>query len=92
MGRPPFASGRRCPLHSTNYLAFVAHLVELRQRKGVTQAELAAILGKPQSFVSKIERAERRMDPEEFRAIVSALGSDPGDEFAAVGRFLGSRR
>ena len=73
-------------LHSTNYLAFVAHVVELRQRKGITQTELAAILGKPQSFVSKIERAERRMDPEEFRAIVVALGADAPDEFGSVSR------
>jgi transcriptional regulator with XRE-family HTH domain len=79
-------------LHSTNYLAFVAHLVDLRTRMGVTQTELAALLDKPQSFISKIERAERRMDPEEFRAIVSALGGDPGEEFASVGRFLETRR
>lgn len=77
-------------LHSTNYRAFVAHLVELRRRRGVTQAELAARLGKPQSFVSKIERAERRMDPEEFRAIVLALDGEPAKEFASVAKALAS--
>lgn len=33
---------------------------------GITQAELAARLGKPQSFVSKEERGERRIDVIEF--------------------------
>ena len=31
-----------------------------RQGAGITQAEVARILGRPQSFVSKIETGERR--------------------------------
>lgn len=71
-------------LHDANYRAFVAHLTTLRLGLGVTQADLAQRLGKPQSFVFKTERFERRIDPEEFRAIAAALGADPAQEFTIV--------
>ena len=71
-------------LHDPAYRAFITHLVHLRTRAGITQAELALRLGKPQSFVSKTERFERRIDPGEFRSIVLALGGDPGTEYQAV--------
>jgi transcriptional regulator with XRE-family HTH domain len=49
-------------------------LVEARNRAGITQQELAHRLGKPQSFVSKYERQERRIDVPEFIAIAQAMG------------------
>lgn len=70
------------------YRAFALHLVELRRAAGLTQRDLAARLGRPQSYVAKSERFERRLDPAEFRAIVLALGGDPAAEFAAVCRGL----
>lgn len=75
-------------LHDPNYRAFVEHLVDLRRTLGVTQAELARRLGKPQSFVSKSERFERRVDPAEFRQIVIVLGRDPVTEFQVVSHKL----
>lgn len=33
-----------------------------RRQRGMTQGELAQALGKPQSFVSKLETAERRLE------------------------------
>ena len=45
-----------------------------RQRLGVTQEELAARLGETQSFVSKCERGERRLDVVELGAFCRALG------------------
>jgi transcriptional regulator with XRE-family HTH domain len=71
-------------LHDPNYRAFVSHLAGLRVQLGVTQAELARRLGKPQSFVSKAERFERWIDPGEFRAIALVLGVDPAVEFKDV--------
>lgn len=71
-------------LHDPDYRAFVSHLSGLRVQLGITQAELAKRLGKPQSFVSKTERFERRIDPGEFRAIALALGVDPAVEFKDV--------
>lgn len=46
-------------------------------RAGVTQVELAARLGRPQPFISFVERGERRVDVIEFYAIMKALGADP---------------
>lgn len=43
----------------------------------MTQAALAVALGKPQSFVSKYESHERRIDVVEFVAIARVLGADP---------------
>jgi transcriptional regulator with XRE-family HTH domain len=41
-------------------------LREARRDAGLTQAEVADILGRPQSYVSKCERAELRVDMGEF--------------------------
>lgn len=56
---------------------FIAFIASTRKAAGVTQVELAARLGKPQSFVSKVERGERRIDVIEFCQIAEALGCDP---------------
>jgi transcriptional regulator with XRE-family HTH domain len=52
-------------------------LVEARQSAGLTQAALAAKLSRPQSFVSKYERGERRLDLVEFLEVADALGVQP---------------
>ena len=59
------------------YAIFVAQLVIARKSAGVTQVDLAERLAKPQSFISKIERGERRVDVLEFCAIAQALGAKP---------------
>jgi transcriptional regulator with XRE-family HTH domain len=55
----------------------LAGLVQARKKAGVTQTELAAKLGRPQSFVAKYEGKERRLDVAEYVAIARALGADP---------------
>ena len=65
--------------HTDAYATVVAALVATRKTAGVTQVELAARLSKPQSFVSKIERGERRVDVLEFCAIARVLGVRPAD-------------
>ena len=52
-------------------------LIDARLNAGVTQAELAVTLSVPQSFVSKYETGERRIDVVEFLCICRALGADP---------------
>jgi len=59
------------------YELFLSILVSLRKGKGLSQHELAKKLKKPQSFVSKYERGERRLDVIEFVDIVKVLGADP---------------
>lgn len=64
-------------IFTQRHQAFIAFIASTRKAAGVTQAELAARLGKPQSFVSKVERGERRLDVVEFCQVAEALGFDP---------------
>jgi transcriptional regulator with XRE-family HTH domain len=51
-------------------------LRQLRKEAGFSQQELAAALDKPQSFVSKYESGERKLDILELRQICQKLGID----------------
>jgi transcriptional regulator with XRE-family HTH domain len=64
-------------LYSDGYKAFVRRLRSARLELGVTQAALAERLGQPQSFVSKTERCERRLDVVEFVSWALALNQEP---------------
>jgi transcriptional regulator with XRE-family HTH domain len=52
-------------------------LVEARKESGLTQVQLAERLSRPQSFISKVERGERRLDVIEFFEVAQALRIDP---------------
>jgi transcriptional regulator with XRE-family HTH domain len=67
----------RKTLHSPDYTRFLVLLKQARMDAGIVQQELADRLGKPQSFVAKVERGERRIDVIEFVAIAKAIGRDP---------------
>lgn len=54
-----------------------SQFVQVRKGSGLTQADLAERLGRPQSFVSKYERGERRLDLIEFCDVCRALRVDP---------------
>lgn len=58
-------------------MAFCATLRELREARRITQTELSALLGQPQSFVSKVEAGERKLDLRQFVLYVWALEADP---------------
>lgn len=60
-----------------DYKGFRLLLIEARNSAGLTQIDLARKLGRPQSFVSKYERGERRLDVIEFLEVAYALGIDP---------------
>lgn len=61
--------------NSTRYELFQKALAEARQEKGLTQADVAMRLGKPQSFVSKYESGERRLDVIEFLEVCEAVST-----------------
>lgn len=63
-------------------LALRSLLRGIRQEAGLRQDDLARVLGKPQSFVSKYESGERRLDVLELRSICLACGITLS-EFAA---------
>jgi transcriptional regulator with XRE-family HTH domain len=66
-------------IYERSYAAFTDLLKEERKKAGLTQAKLAKKLRRPQSYVSKYERGDRRLDVIEFLEIARAGGFDPGE-------------
>ena len=62
--------------YSSDYAHFLAELRSARAEAGVSQVQLAEMLGQRQTYVSKCERGDRRLDVVELRAWVVALGGD----------------
>jgi transcriptional regulator with XRE-family HTH domain len=60
-------------LISKNYALFLEFLRKARTDVGLSQEQLAEKLGETQSFVSKCERGERRLDVIELREWCEAL-------------------
>lgn len=50
-------------VHSVRYRSMLARLRAARLEAGLTQEQVARALHREQSFVSKSERGERRIDP-----------------------------
>lgn len=61
-------------LFSKEYRVFLDHLIAARANAGLTQIQLAKRMNATQSFISKCERGERRLDLVELRAWCRALG------------------
>jgi len=59
------------------YQRLLVILIEQRTRVGLTQADVARALKKPQSFVSKYEHGERRLDIIETIALCKILELPP---------------
>lgn len=64
------------PIHSEEYKKSILVLKEVRKAQGMTQKFVADRLGKPQSYIAKIEGGERRMDVVEFIAFAKAIDYD----------------
>jgi len=62
---------------AAEYRTLLKLLRDARKHAGLSQQEVATRLGKPQSFISKYEKGERRIDVAEFLLIARALGADP---------------
>jgi ribosome-binding protein aMBF1 (putative translation factor) len=71
--KPVFFGFMEKTIFSQAYDEFCRVLRETRQAKGITQAQMAKALGRPQSFVAKIEGGERRVDVVEFLALADCL-------------------
>lgn len=63
-------------IHSQAYGQVLLLLRQLREEAGLRQVDLATLLAEPQSFVSKVETGERRLDIIELWTICKALGTD----------------
>jgi transcriptional regulator with XRE-family HTH domain len=62
---------------SREYKNFCALLQSARTSAGLTQEEVAKRLNRPQSYVSKYESGERRLDVIEFLRVMKALKVSP---------------
>jgi len=54
---------RRSAVHTADYQYLLRRLREARRQAGLTQVQVAKALARPQSFVTKCELGERRVDP-----------------------------
>jgi transcriptional regulator with XRE-family HTH domain len=63
--------------HHHDYQLFISALRDARDRAGVTQQELANRIDNTQTFISKVERGERRLDFVETIEICEALSISP---------------
>ncbi len=70
--------------HSPRYARLTELLVQARLDAGLNQVELAARLSRPQSYVSKYESGERRLDVVEFIEAAEAIGCSAVTMFTAV--------
>lgn len=66
--------GSSTALHTKRYRALLAKLRRAREDAGLTQVQVAAQLGRPQTWVSKCELGERRVDFVELEDLAAAYG------------------
>lgn len=59
---------------SKRYKKFLRRLRAARRAAGLTQVEVASILNQPQSYVSRCESGERRIDPVELSDFAAIYG------------------
>lgn len=64
-------------IYTSRYEKLLGLLREERRAAGLTQQDVADRLDKPQSYVSKYESGERRLDVIEFLDVTQAIGADP---------------
>lgn len=79
---------RRPWVTSPSYEMAINLLIDARKQAGLSQRELADRLGKPRSFVSKLESRERRLDIVEFVALTRALGMDTATVAGQIANLL----
>ena len=63
-------------IHSEPYRELLTLLRERRRTAGLNQADLAARIGRRQTWLSKVETGERRIDVEELRQLCVAMDVD----------------
>jgi len=64
----------RKSIHSRDQRALLNLLRQVRLAANLTQCDVANVLDVPQSFVSKYESGERRLDLLELRQVCRAVG------------------
>jgi transcriptional regulator with XRE-family HTH domain len=63
-------------LNSPRHELVKAALIQQRKAVGMSQADVAAKLGRPQSYIAKVEGGERRIDVVELIDLAQVIGLD----------------
>ena len=79
-------------IYTTEYAELLRLLRETREKAGITQTDMATRLGRSQSFVTKYERGDRRLDVIQLRTICQVLGTDLPSFVAELERRLAKQR
>lgn len=69
----------RKSLFCAEYIEIIERLIDRRKCLGMTQWDLAKAYGEDQSFISRIERFQRRLDVYEYTVFCRILDIDPGE-------------
>ena len=79
---------RHCPegdlsktLGTSRHRALIAFLTAKRQAAGMSQTDLAKVLGEYQSFVARMESGQRRVDVIEYEKLAHILNFDVHEFF-----------
>lgn len=59
------------------YDIFIAKLKAARKRADLTQVDVAKALGQPQTFISKVEHSQRRLDVIDMIDFLKVYGVEP---------------
>jgi transcriptional regulator with XRE-family HTH domain len=63
-------------IHTKEYAYFVGRLRKARLEAGLTQAQVAKKIGRPQSHISNIESGQQRVDIIELKRFAKLYGKD----------------
>lgn len=63
-------------IHNDRYQVLITELIKVRKNSGLTQQQVADKLTKPQSYIAKIEKCERKLDVLEFVDLCGVIGAD----------------
>ena len=72
-------------IHDDRYIRLINQLRRVRESERIRQADLAEKLGQHQSYVSKVEGFERRLDIIELYDWLNALDKEPLEFFRSIG-------
>ena len=64
-------------LHNEAYKALIGRMIKARTSARLSQQTVADRLGKPQSYIAKVEGFERRLDVMELLMLAKAVGFNP---------------
>lgn len=72
----PLGAAMSKAIYRPEHAIFLTELKRMRVKAGLTQAQCSAALGRPQSFMSDVERGIRRLDTIQLRDLCKVLNTD----------------